>query len=66
MSLLVVCKIWRLFVNILTHNDKYSLSKNYCLTKPIQMHLSQSQQMFSQFFAAFGNLYEISNTLQNI
>ena len=51
--ILVVSDILRLFVNMLTPDDKYSRSKSHCLTQPIQMHLSQSQQIFSQFFAIF-------------
>ena len=43
----------RLFVNILTPNDKYSRSKSECLTQPIQMKLSQNQKIFSWFFSAF-------------
>ena len=46
-SVLVVTEILRLFVNILTPNDKYSRSKSECLTQPIQMKLSQNQKIFS-------------------
>ena len=55
---LVVYEILRLFVNILTPDDKYSLSKislskSDCLTQPIQMQLSKNLKTFSQFLATF-------------
>ena len=52
-SILGVSEILRLFVNILTLDDKYSLSvKSECLTKPIQIQLSQNQKRFFQYFSA--------------
>ena len=53
MSLLVLCKILRLFVNTLTADDKYSLLNRDNLTQPIQILLSQKQQTFSQFLSSF-------------
>ena len=50
---LVVTEILRLFVNILTPTNKYSLSKSECITRPIQMQLSQNQKIFSEFFSTF-------------
>ena len=50
---LVVTEILRLFFNILTTNDKYSLSRNECLTQPIQMQLLKNRKIFSEFFSAF-------------
>ena len=52
-SLLVIQKILSLFVNTLTVNDKYYLLNRDNLTQPIQMHLSEKQKTFSQFFFAF-------------
>ena len=52
-SLLATCKILGRFVDTLTVNDKYSLLNRDNLTQPIQMHLSQKQQTFSEFFNAF-------------
>ena len=49
-SLSVICKILRLFVNILSAVDKYSLPNRDNLTDPIQMQLSQKQKAFSEFF----------------
>ena len=52
-SLLVTCKISRLFPNTLSANDKYSLLNRDNLTQPIQILLSQKQKTFSQFFSEF-------------
>ena len=51
--MLVLCKILRLFVNTLTADDKYSLLNRDNLTQPIQILLSQKQNIFGQFFSAF-------------
>ena len=52
-SLLVICKISRLFPNTLSGNGKYSLFNRDNLTQPIQMQLSQKEKTFSNFFSAF-------------
>ena len=52
-SLLVICKILRLFVNTLSAVDKYSLPNREYLTQPIQVQLSQKQKTFPPFFSAF-------------
>ena len=52
-SLLVICKIWRLFPNTLSADGKYSLLNRDNLTQPIQMQLSRKQKTFSEFFSAF-------------
>ena len=52
-SLLVICKISRLFPNTLRADGKYSLFNRDNLTQPIQMQLSRKQKTFSEFFAAF-------------
>ena len=52
-SLLVICKISRLFPNTLTADGKYSLLNRDSLTQPIQMQLSRKQKTFSEFFSAF-------------
>ena len=51
--MLVLCKISGLFVNTLTDDDKYSLLFRDNLWQPIQIHLSQKQKTFSQFFSPF-------------
>ena len=53
MSLLVIYKIVRLFVNALTTDDKHYLLNRDNLTQPIQMKLSQNQKNFSDFFCVF-------------
>ena len=43
----------RLFVNILTADDKNDLLDRDNLTQPIQIPLPQNQKAFSEFFLAF-------------
>ena len=52
-SFLVLCKVLRMFFNILTSNKKYSLLNGDNLRHPIRMQLSQKEKTFSQFFSAF-------------
>ena len=52
-SLLVICKISRLFPNTLSGDGKYSLLNRDNLTQPIQIQLCRKQKTFSDFFAAF-------------
>ena len=63
-SLLVIHKILRMFVNTLTAHDKHYLLDRDNLTQPIQMQLSQKQNIFLNFSLHFGNLYQILNTFQ--
>ena len=51
--MLVLCKNLRLFLNILTANDKYSLLNRDNLTQRIEILLSPKQETFSQFFRLF-------------
>ena len=51
--LVVTCKIFGLFLNTLTSDDKYSLLNSDNLTQPIQMQLSKKQKTFSEFFFQF-------------
>ena len=53
MYLLVIFKVLRMFVKILTAHDKYSLLNRHNLRQPIQMQLSQKKKAFSPFVAAF-------------
>ena len=53
MSLLVIHKILRLFVNTLRVDDKPFLLNGDNLTQPIQMQLSQKQKTFPEFFFEF-------------
>ena len=49
-SLLVICKIPRLFPNTLSADVKYSLLNRDNLTQPIQIQSSRKQKTFSYFF----------------
>ena len=50
-SLLATCKILKLFIPILTDNDKYCVLTGHSLMKQIQMQLSQNEKPFSEFFS---------------
>ena len=52
-SLLDTSKFFRPFLNTLTANDKYSLNSKDKWMQKFQMHLSQKQKIFYQFFSAF-------------
>ena len=49
--LLVICKVLRMFVNILTANEKYFLLNRDNLRKPIQIRLYEIQKAFSEVFS---------------
>ena len=51
--MLVLFKILRVFVNLLTDDHKYSLLYTENLTQPIQALSSQKQNTFSEFFCTF-------------
>ena len=55
-SLLDKWKFFPPFLKTWTANDKYSLSSKDKWMETIQMHLSQKQKYFSQFFSAFFKL----------
>ena len=50
-SLLVKCKILRLFVNTFTAYDKYSVLNREYLKHPFDMPLSRKEKNFSGFFS---------------
>ena len=52
-SLLLICKVLKLFLKALTFRDKYSLRNRDNLQQPFQMRLSQKQEIFFQFFFPF-------------
>ena len=52
-SLLEAWKFFSRFLNTLTADDKYSLISRDNWMQTIQMHLSQKQNVFSEFFCAF-------------
>ena len=51
--MLVLCKMFRHFVNTLTDDDKYSLLYRDNLIQQIQILLSLKQKTFSEFFSDF-------------
>ena len=55
MSLLVINKILKRFLNILTVDGKHYLLNRDNLTQPIQMELSQKQKTFSETYSVFLN-----------
>ena len=52
-SVLLICKVLKLFLKALSDRDKYSLRNRDKLRQPFQMRLSQKLEFFSQFFFAF-------------
>ena len=52
MSVFVISKILRPFVNTLTPAEKYCLDNRKALKKPVQIQLSKELMIFSEFFAA--------------
>ena len=51
-SLLVMCKIWEPFFNILTEDIKYSPLDRDILTQPVQIQLPKKQKPFLKIFSA--------------
>ena len=51
--MLVLCKIFRLFVNKWTPDDKSSLLNRGKVKEPIHLLLSEKQKSFSQSFSSF-------------
>ena len=52
-SLLETWKFFSPFFNTFTADDKYSIISRDNWMQTIQMHLSEKQKIFSQFFSAF-------------
>ena len=61
MSVLVLSEIFRLFVNTLTPDDKYSRRYMQIFLQQLQTPLSQKGKGFFRFFIAFWNVHEIYN-----
>ena len=64
-SLLVICKISRLFLNTLIADDKYSLFKRDNLTQPIYMQVSRDTKRFFSIFFCIFEIYFKFWTLSN-
>ena len=58
-SLLVLCKVFTMFVNILTADDKRFLVNRDNLRQPINTQLSQKKNYFMNLFLQFWNLNKI-------
>ena len=58
-SLLVLCKVLKMFVNILTTDDKRFLVNRDSLRQPINTQLSQKKNYFMNLFLQFWNLNKI-------
>ena len=52
-SLLETWKFFSRFFNTFTADDKYSLISRDNWMQTIQMHLSQKENLFSEFYSAF-------------
>ena len=59
MSALVTSEIFRLFVNTLTPDDKYSRHHMQILWQQLQTPLYEKGMAFFRFFIAFWNVHEI-------
>ena len=64
MSALVTSEIFRLFVNTLTPDHKYSRRYMQIFWQELQRPLSQKGMAFFRFFIAFWNVHEIQNILK--
>ena len=63
-SVLLICQILELLLNTLAVNDKYPVLNRDNLMMPVEIHLSQKQKTFSQFFSAFLNSSSNLNVLK--
>ena len=66
MSALVTSEIFRLFVNTLTPDDKYSRRNMQIFWQKIQTPLSQKRKTFVDFLLHFWNVHEIYNILKKM
>ena len=64
MSALVTSEIFRLFVNTLTPDEKYSRRNMQIFWQHFQTSLSQKRNLFFDFLLHFWNVQEIENILQ--
>ena len=64
MSALVTSEIFKLFVNTLTPDDKYSRRYMQIFWQQLQRPLSRKRMAFFRFFIAFWNVHEIKNILE--
>ena len=65
MSVLVTSEIFRLFVNTLTPDVKYSRRNMQIFWQQFQTPLSQKRKTFFDFLLHFWNVHEIEKVLRN-
>ena len=66
MSALVTSEVFRLFVDTLTSDVKYSRRNMQIFWKQFQTLLSQKRKIFFDFLLHFWNVHEIENILRKI
>ena len=66
MSALVNSEVFRLFVDTLTSDVKYSRRNMQIFWKQFQTLLSQKRKIFFDFLLHFWNVHEIENILRKI
>ena len=66
MSALVTSEVFRLFVDTLTSDVKYSRRNMQIFWKQFQTLLSQKRKIFFDFLLHFWNVHEIDNILRKI
>ena len=64
MCALVTSEFYRLFVNTLTPDDKYSRRYMQIFWQQLQTALSQKEKIFFDFLLHFWNMHEIWNILK--
>ena len=65
MSALVTSEVFRLFVDTLTSDVKYSRRNMQIFWQQFQTLLSQKRKIFFDFLLHFWNVHEIENILRN-
>ena len=66
MSALVTSEVFRLFVDTLTSDVKYSRRNMQIFWQQFQTLLSQKRKIFFDFLLHFWNVHEIENILRKI
>ena len=64
MSAIVTSEIFRLFVNTLTPDVKYSRRNMQIFWQQLETPLSEKRKTFSDFLLHFSNVHEIENILK--
>ena len=60
-SALVWCEILRLFVNMLTDDNKYSPCNVHNFAPQVKRHYLKNKKLFQDFLLHFWNVHEIQN-----